>query len=226
MLAPYARLETTSIIVLGAGLTLGVGVWLGWGWAALPVVLAAALLSFYRDPPRSIPSGGDILVAPADGKIVEITLDAPAEAAASGRELRILVFLSVMNAHVNRSPCAGRVRDVKYVPGRFLNALKPESTELNERNTLLIDPPPPLSGPVLVRQIAGVLARRIVCVAAAGDELHPGQRIGMIKLGSRTELRAPADPRWRVLVRVGDNIKAGKTILARLEASEPPHASQ
>ncbi len=219
MLARYARIETTTIIVVGAGLTAAAGLWLGWGWAVLPLLLATALLSFYRDPPRAIPAGADLLVAPADGKVTEVTLDAPAEAG-GGRELRIVIFLSVMNAHVNRSPCAGRVKDVKYVPGKFMNALKPESTEQNERNTLLIEPQPPIPGPVLVRQIAGVLARRIVCAARPGDELKAGERIGMIKLGSRTELRAPADPRWRVQVRVGDNIKAGKTILARLDESQ------
>lgn len=218
MLAPYARIETTTIIVVGAGLTVGVGYWLGWGWAVLPVLVAAALLSFYRDPPRTIPAGADLLVAPADGKVTEVALDAPAEAG-SGRELRVVIFLSVMNAHVNRSPCAGRVTEVTYEPGKFMNALNPESTELNERHTLLIDPQPPIPGPVLVRQIAGALARRIVCVSRPGDQLKAGERIGMIKLGSRTELRAPADPRWRVLVRVGDNIKAGETILARLEES-------
>ncbi len=137
----------------------------------------------------------------------------------NGPELRIVIFLSVLNVHLNRSPCGGVVRDVKYEPGQFLNALKPESTEKNERNTLTLEPDGPIPGPVVVRQITGALARRIVCVAKPGERLKSGQRFGMIKLGSRTELRAAEHADWRVLVNVGENVKAGISVLARLETA-------
>ena len=109
---------------------------------------------------------------------------------------------------------------VKYEPGEFLNALKPDSTERNERNTLTLDPDAPIPGPVVVRQIAGALARRIVCQAKPGDRLKAGQRFGMIKFGSRTELRVPENPNWRVLVSVGDSGKAGLSVLIRLETAQ------
>ena len=215
MLASYARTETTLIILIGGGITGLAAYHLGW-WSLAPGLLTLALLAFYRDPPRRVAVGDGILVSPADGKIAEITRHHEGE---HGPELRIVIFLSVLNVHLNRSPCGGAVRDVKYEPGEFLNALKPESTERNERNTLTLDPDGPIPGPVTVRQIAGALARRIVCEAKPGDRLKIGQRFGMIKLGSRTELRVPENPNWRVLVSVGDNVKAGVSVLARLETA-------
>jgi phosphatidylserine decarboxylase len=212
MIAPYARTEVAAITVCGTAVTAGVA-WLAGWWALLPAVLAAALLSFYRDPPRRVPSDPRALLAPADGRVVEIEAAAPDP---DGRPcLRILIFLSVANVHVNRAPCAGQVTAVEYRPGQFLNALRAESTAANESNRLTLTPAAPLPGPVHVRQIAGVLARRIVCRAVPGDALSAGQRYGMIKLGSRTELVAPADARWQVAVRVGQCVRAGTTVLAR-----------
>lgn len=213
MLAPYARIETIAISIIGLVATYLCDRYLGW-WSIAPALLTLALLAFYRDPPRRIPHGDNMLLSPADGKIAEITREFAGE---NGPELRIVIFLSVLNAHLNRSPCGGVVRDVKYEPGQFLNALKPESTEKNERNTLTLDPDAPIPGPVVVRQITGALARRIVCVAKPGDRLNSGQRFGMIKLGSRTELRAAENSDWQVLVKVGQNVKAGISVLARLE---------
>lgn len=215
MLAPYARFETVAISIIGIGATYLCDRYLGW-WSIAPAVLTLALLAFYRDPPRRIPDDDNILLSPADGKIAEITRDYDGD----GRpQLRIVIFLSVLNVHLNRSPCRGVVRDVKYEPGLFLNALKPESTEKNERNTLTIEPDAPIPGPLIVRQITGALARRIVCTAKPGDRLKSGQRFGMIKLGSRTELRVAESPNWRVLVNVGDSVNAGTSILARLETA-------
>lgn len=215
LLASYARIETTLIILIGGGITALCWYYLGW-WSLGPGLMTLALLAFYRDPPRRVATGDGILVSPADGKIAEIKRDHEGE---HGPELRIVIFLSVLNAHLNRSPCDATVRDVKYEPGEFLNALKPESTERNERNTLTLDPDAPIPGPVVVRQIAGALARRIVCKAKPGDRLKTGQRFGMIKLGSRTELRVPENPNWRVLVSVGDSVTAGVSVLARLETA-------
>ena len=213
----YARTEITLIVVIGGLATAVVAYFLGW-WALVPAVLALAVLAFYRNPPRRSPAGDNLILAPADGKIVEITRSAEGE---DGQpRLRIMVFLSVLDVHVNRSPCAGRVMEVDYKPGEFLNALRPEADARNESNTLIIEPRAPLSGKISVRQIAGVLARRIVCTAKVGDELAGGQRFGMIKLGSRTEVCLPEDSNWHVCVAIGDKVRAGRTILARLGGPE------
>jgi len=214
-MAPYARLEVT-LIVLGGGALTAVCAWLAGWWAVLPAVIALALLSFYRDPPRACPVGDDLILAPADGKIVEITHGV---AGPDDRQfLRIMIFLSVFNVHINRSPCAGRVTAVDYRPGEFLNALRADADVRNESNTLELETAAPLLGPVRVRQIAGVLARRIVCTARVGERLTAGQRYGMIKLGSRTEVCLVEDPAWEVRVAVGDAVKAGRTVLARRRA--------
>jgi len=209
----YARTEITLIILIGAAATAIVAVFLHW-WALLPAVLALALLSFYRDLPRKTPPGEDLLLAAADGRIMKVQRDYRGDG--DRAELRIVIFLSVLDAHINRSPCAGTVSDVQYHPGEFLNALRSAATDRNENNLVVIQPKSPLPGPVCVRQIAGVLARRVVCTLAPGDELAAGQRFGMIKFGSQTEIRVPEDPRWDVAVRRGDRVKAGLTVLAKL----------
>jgi len=214
-MAPYARLEITIILLIGAAVTVLTGYYWQW-WALLPGVLTLALLSFYRDPPRSTPAGDNLLVAAADGRIVKVQRDFH-DADSDTRQLRIVIFLSVLDAHINRSPCAGTVTDVQYTRGEFLNALRPAATDRNENNLVMIQPQPPLPGPVCVRQIAGVLARRVVCTLKAGDAVCAGQRFGMIKLGSQTEIRVSEDPRWDLLVGEGDHVKAGLTVLARLQ---------
>lgn len=210
----YARTEIALILLIGAAVTVAVGISLHW-WALLPAILALALLSFYRDPPRKTPAGDDLLLAAADGRITRVQRDY--RSGDSDRpELRIVIFLSVLDAHINRSPCAGSVSAVQYHPGEFLNAMRSAATNRNENNRVVIQPKPPLPGPVCVRQIAGVLARRVVCTLEPGDEVAAGERFGMIKFGSQTEIRAPEDPRWDVSVRPGDRVKAGLTVLARL----------
>ena len=215
-MAPYARLEVTLILLIGGAATIVAGILLHW-WALLPGILTLALLMFYRDPSRTTPADDDLLLAPADGKITKIEPDYRADGS-DRRELRLVIFLSVLNVHINRSPCAGTVTEVKYNPGEFLNALKPEATTRNENNLVTIQPQPPLPGPIHVRQIAGVLARRVVCTLKSGDEVSAGERFGMIKLGSQTELRVPADARWEVRVAQGDSVKAGLTVLAWLKS--------
>jgi phosphatidylserine decarboxylase len=210
----YARFEITLMVLLGAAGSALTGYYFGW-WALAPAVLALALLAFYRNPPRHAPPGDNIVLAPADGKIVEISRGA-ADPDGAEPVLRIMIFLSVFDVHVNRSPCAGKVTQVTYRRGEFLNALRSDADARNECNTLSIDPRPPLPGPIRVRQIAGVLARRIVCAVKPGYELDIGERFGMIKLGSRTELRLPENPGWTVTVAVGEHVRAGVTVLARL----------
>lgn len=216
-MTPYARREEVLIVVIGGLTTAVVSYWAGL-WGLVPAVLMLALLSFYRDPARRPPTEPGLVLAPADGKVVEVTRNASGP---DGRPvLRIMIFLSVFDVHVNRSPCSGRVVDVRYRPGAFLNALRSEADQRNESNTLTLEPAAPLHGPVQVRQIAGVLARRIVCRVRPGDTLAAGQRYGMIKLGSRTEVGLPENPEWDVCVRVGDRTKAGLTVLARLRGPE------
>lgn len=212
-IAPYANTEVTVITLIGGAVTLACGASYG-AWLFLPLGLTLALLAFYRDPPRCVPDDSRLLLAPADGTIMSIDPEYRADGS-DAPELRICIFLSVLNVHVNRSPCAGRVREIRYQPGKFLNAMKPEATDKNENNLIVLDPTGPIPGPVRVRQIAGALARRIVCVAEERDTLTAGERFGMIKLGSQTEIRAAADSRWELRVLVGDRVQGGATVLAR-----------
>lgn len=217
-MARYARFEVNLIAFSAALLTVLVGWSAGW-WGLAPALLGTALLAFYRDPPRRGCRECDVLLAPADGRVVSVTRGFD-DGDGSGPALRIVIFLSIFDVHVNRSPCAGRVLRVDYRPGRFLSALRAAAGSLNESNTITILPRPPLPGPVRVRQVAGALARRIVCAVRPEDTLSAGQRFGMIKLGSQTELRVPEDPRWCDVVQVGARVYAGRTVLARIGPDE------
>jgi phosphatidylserine decarboxylase len=193
-----------------------------WFWpaAALLGLLWLGGLAFFRDPERASPAEPGLMVAPADGRVVEITkLDHDPEI--GGPATRIAIFLSVFDVHINRSPCAGTVRSVRYKPGKFLDARDPDSGRLNESNTIVVDPAAPHVGPVVVRQIAGLIARRIVCPLQAGDHLGTGQRIGLIKFGSRTELILPGHDLYEPAVRVGDRAVGAVTVMARRTAAAP-----
>jgi phosphatidylserine decarboxylase len=196
--------------LLGAGILLLAFSWSTPYWPIGAVVLVAGLftLNFFRDPPRKIPAEASAIVSPADGKVVAIEEFATSEVY-DGPCTRISIFLNVFNVHVNRSPYAGRVTDRKYKKGKFLNAMAPESSELNESAAIRLET---TLGPMTVRQIAGLVARRIVCLPKVMDELEKGQRFGMIKFGSRTELYLPRD--CVVRVEVGQNVKGGSSILA------------
>ena len=191
-----------------------------WPLAVLLTVLWAAGLAFFRDPERTTPNEPGILVAPADGKVVEsVKLDH--DERIGGPATRLSIFLSVLDVHVNRSPCAGLVLSMQYRPGQFLDARNPNSGSLNEANTIVIEPDEPSAGPVIVRQIAGLLARRIVCCVKVGDRVEAGQRIGLIKFGSRTELIVPGHDRYAPAVQVGDRAHGAVTIMARRIARDP-----
>ncbi len=192
-----------------------------WFWlAALPGMAAWLFtLLFFRDPPRTVPGEPGLLAAPADGVVTEITrLDR--HEGIDGPALRIGIFLSIFDVHINRSPCAGRVLTTKYKAGEFLDARHRESGARNEANTLVIDPEEAIPGPVIVRQIAGVIARRIVCHVGPGSMVARGERFGMIKFGSRTELIVPADGRLEPAVKMNDHVKAGRTVIMRLTRSK------
>jgi phosphatidylserine decarboxylase len=178
--------------------------------AALPVALALFFLWFFRDPPRRVPPGEGLLVSPADGKVTEAEwIETPA-----GSRLRLSIFLNVFDVHVNRSPMAGTVTQVSHKTGLFLNAMRADSNVLNESNTVVLEG----EGYTLqVKQIAGLLARRIVCFVKVGDTVQRGQRFGLIKFGSRVDVLMPADAVLRV--KTGDRVKGGSTILAVLPKS-------
>ncbi len=175
------------------------------GLAVLPLILAAFFLWFFRDPSRRIPAAAGALVSPADGKITEAEwIETP-----DGSRLRLSIFLNVFDVHVNRSPIDGVVKQVNYKRGLFLNAMRADSNVLNEQNVVVIEG---ADYSVQVKQIAGLLARRIVCKVKTGDSIRRGQRIGLIKFGSRVDVLMPADANLRV--RTGDHVKGGSTILA------------
>ncbi|SEG36230.1 phosphatidylserine decarboxylase [Bryocella elongata] len=182
-------------------------VWL----TAIPVLLALFFLWFFRDPTRSIPTGPGLIVSPGDGKVEEAEWIETTE----GNRVRITIFLSVFNVHVNRVPVGGVVTSVERREGLFLNAMKPESAVLNEQTMIAID----AGGyTVAFKQIAGLLARRIVCNLKVGQRVERGQRMGLIKFGSRVDVLMPADAELRV--QTGDHVKGGSSVLAVLRRDD------
>ena len=179
------------------------------------LVILGWVMAFFRDPHRISPSGNDILLSPADGVISDIeVVDEPA---AGGRALRIGIFLNIFNVHINRVPCAVRIDNIEYKEGRFKNALDPESARVNEANALTMTRLNEPEDKILVRQISGAVARRIDCDAKPGDSFKAGERFGMIKFGSRTELYLPESDSAKCRVKTGDKVKAGLTILVKYE---------
>lgn len=181
------------------------------GWAAAAVlgaVVAAAFLGFFRDPERTPPEVPGAVLAPADGKVMGIV---EVDDRFVGPAVRLSIFLSPLDVHVNRAPIGGIVRDVEHVPGRFLAAYRPEASEQNERCTVALEGD---SARVSMRQISGVLARRIVCRARPGDKLAAGERYGLIRFGSRTDLLVPKGAEVRV--RLGDRVVGGESIMGIL----------
>ena len=177
---------------------------------ALPLVLAAFFLWFFRDPERVIPAGPGQIVSPGDGLVT----DAEWIETINGSRLRLSIFLSVFDVHVNRSPVAGVVKLVEFRKGQFLNAMKAESVLSNEQTMIVID-----GGgyEVSFKQIAGLLARRIVCNLKAGDRVERGQRMGLIKFGSRVDVLLPAEANLKV--KKGMRVRGGSSVLA--EIAEP-----
>lgn len=232
MIFPFVRYARYGMrTLLEAALLLGGAGALGWvyvspGLAVAPGALLLFCLYFFRDPNRTPPPGEENVLAPADGRVMDIEELDEAEFV-GGRCLRIGIFMSLFNVHVNRSPVSGRVERVSHRPGRFLAAFRPEAARENESNLIGIRTASGLR--VAVRQIAGVVARRIVCGCRRGEELARGQRIGMIKFGSRVEVYLPAGAVREVSVRLGDKIRAGASVVAVLEpdrAEAPPAAAR
>lgn len=182
---------------------------MGW-WGAAGALAAPALvfLGFFRDPERRPPDLPGAVLAPADGKVMEV---APVDDGWVGPAVRVSIFLSPLDVHINRAPVAGLVAGVERTAGKFRAAYRPEASEVNERCTVALEGG---SARVLVRQIAGVLARRIVCRVRAGDKLDKGERYGLIRFGSRTDLFVPRVTEIRV--RVGDRVRGGESIVGVL----------
>ena len=190
-----------------------------YGWTAIaPGVMLALVVYFFRDPSRRVPQEPGTFVSPADGKLVEIT-ELDHDEYIGGPSVRIGIFLSIFNVHINRAPARSRVIELRYTPGKFLNALSPRSALENENMWIALEEIDPPHRRYVVRQISGAIARRIVCDLKPGEIVERGQKFGMIKLGSRTELIVPLADGLHIAANLGDSVKAGSTILARYPIS-------
>jgi phosphatidylserine decarboxylase len=225
--AGLAELIVFSTLIFGPAITLAVWLsvsnavpeWLtvvGWLVVAGLVVIGSLIVWFFRDPPRRIPELAGLVVSPADGKVVAID-EIDHDDFIDGPAVRIGIFLSIFNVHINRSPVSGRVIGLRYQPGKCLNALRPESARENEQLAVRLQETESPYRRYIVRQITGAIARRIVCWLKPGDRLGRGEQFGMIKLGSRTELVLPAEDGLRIRTKLGDRVKAGATVLAEFE---------
>jgi phosphatidylserine decarboxylase len=180
-----------------------------WVWAVVPVLLAAFCLWFFRDPERVIPPGAGLIVSPGDGVVTEtVAINTP-----DGERQRISIFLSVFDVHVNRSPIGGMITSVRYQKGLYLNAMNPDSAERNEQNVVTVRGE---GFEVTFKQIAGLIARRIVFNFVEGQTIARGQRVGLIKFGSRVDVIVPSTARLRV--KVGERVKGGASVLASVTA--------
>jgi len=210
-------------IVLGAMivyLILGVLYLSVWAIISIEAVLAVVLvwvLSFFRDPYRLCPKEANLLLSPADGGITDIEIVEENDFIGT-TALKIGIFLSIFDVHINRAPCDAKVERISYKKGKYKNAMNPESGRVNESNDLYITRTDSPEDRLIVRQISGAIARRIVCATRGGQELTGGEKFGMIKFGSRTELYVPARANVKCLVQIGDKVKAGLTPLVRYES--------
>lgn len=189
-----------------------------WWWAAtlVPFLLEAEVIWFFRNPRREVPMEPGTVVSPADGKI-DLIEEIEYDDVIGGAAIKIAIFLSVFNVHINRVPIACTVIASRYRQGKFLSALKPESAWENERLELWLESTEAPHRVMRVRQITGQLARRIVCWAKTGERFERGMQFGMIKLGSRTELILPREEGLEVLVQLGDKVQAGSTVFAKYQ---------
>lgn len=182
-----------------------------WVWSIVPVLLAAFFLWFFRDPQRAIPNGAGLVVSPADGLVTEtVRFETP-----QGPRQRVSIFLNVFDVHVNRSPIAGEITAVRYQKGKFLNAMNEESADRNEQNIVTVQGE---GMEIVFKQIAGLIARRIIFNYRQGDRVGRGERVGLIKFGSRTDIILPAEAEIRV--RTGERVKGGSSIIAEMPESE------
>ena len=208
---PFAK-EGIPFIGTAVGVTLLAG-WLGWTIVAIGAAILTLFVSwFFRNPSRVVPQGSRFVVAPGDGKVIAIQEEFEPRFI-KDRSIRISIFLNVFDVHINRLPCEGIIEDVQYQPGMFLVASKPDATLRNEQNVLMIRAAK--DAKVLCVQVAGLIARRIVCWISPGDRAVRGERFGLIRFGSRMDTFFPVGT--AVKVAVGDRVKGGETILGELQ---------
>jgi phosphatidylserine decarboxylase len=194
-----------------------IALFIGWTWTGgILLFVGAFVLYFFRDPERTAPSDPNAVVSPADGRVVEI-VDEPWEGT-PGR--RISIFLSVWDVHVNRAPVEGTIRKVEYRPGRFYAALRSRASTENEQNVIHITSP---RGEMVFKQIAGWIARRVLCWKPEGAQVALGERVGMIRFGSRVDVWLPADA--EIVTRRGEHVAGGRDVLARWPASNKSRES-
>ncbi|MBX3330174.1 MAG: phosphatidylserine decarboxylase family protein [Nitrospira sp.] len=207
---PFAK-EGIPFIAVPAGVTLLTG-WLGWPVVACVGAIATLFSAwFFRNPARAVPQGPKLVIAPGDGKVIAIEEEFEPRYLKE-RSIRLTIFLNVFDVHINRMPCDGVVEDVQYQPGLFLVASKPEATLRNEQNAMMIKTHEGMK--VLCVQVAGLIARRIVCWISPRDRAIRGERYGLIRFGSRMDTFLPMDTKLRVAV--GERVKGGETILGEL----------
>jgi phosphatidylserine decarboxylase len=210
---PLLAREGWPFILISVLLALGVHSLWG-GWAALPLyVVALFVIQFFRDPPRTVPADPNAVLSPADGRIVKV--EKALDPYANREALLISVFMNVFNVHSNRSSVDGQIKSVQYFPGLFVNADLDKASTENERNAVVIDARiAGVAHTVTLVQVAGLIARRILCYVQPGDELHKGQRYGFIRFGSRVDVYLPLTAIPRVVP--GEKVSATSTVLATL----------
>jgi phosphatidylserine decarboxylase len=195
-----------------------------WPLAVVALLVLVWLFAFFRDPERAVPVDEHVMVSPADGTVSDVT-EVEHDELLGGPAVRIGIFLSVFNVHINRSPCDAKVLDIKYKKGKFINALDhAKASDENESNTVVLGEPTTGRPVAVVKQIVGLIARRIIFTAGAGDQLRRGDRIGMIKFGSRTELYIPKWLAPTVTVKEGQVVRGAADVVARL--GNPIHTIQ
>lgn len=199
--------EAYPYIIFLALLTIMIAFMQLYSLAAIFFILLLFVIYFFRDPERSIPNEKDIVVAPADGRVTKVAVINP-EAADSPN--LISIFLSPLDVHINRSPIAGKISDINYVKGRFVPATREDASLINEQNVITIENG---SVKVIMKQIAGIVARRCVLWKKAGESVDLGERLGLIKFSSRTDLILPAE--FKILIKAGDKLTGGVTIIGR-----------
>lgn len=210
-----------SVVLLAVGSVLG---WIAWPLSLIVLPVLIWLFAFFRDPERALPVEQHSMVSPADGKVSDVT-ELENDPLIGGPCVRVGIFLSVFNVHVNRSPCDGRVTKVIYKEGKFVNAMKHgEASSDNESNTVVLAEPHGDRPVAVVKQIVGLIARRIICDLKEGDDARRGQRIGMIKFGSRTELYIPKWLEPTVKVSVGQTVRGAADVIATL--GQPIHTDR
>jgi len=212
---PHPVIAVEGIPYLAVLLIASVAVATFWGWWSIPLWLAFLfVLQFFRDPPREIPQGEGLVLCPADGRVIVVG-EAPDPYRGGARSLKVSIFMNVFNVHSQRSPVDGTVKETAYSKGLFVNAAFDKASSDNERNALVLG----LANGVEIScvQVAGLIARRILCYAKPGEALKRGQRYGFIRFGSRVDVYLPPGSRPRVAI--GDKVKASSTVLAELPSA-------